>query len=130
LSPPPRPGVNDFDGARLFKLPGNSVFNHEAGESPVAIKTIVLSLAGVRADELRDVSGNGLWFISSTNAGDLVSVRYNDQSNDTVPLRPGNAMIGIPFDRLLFSNAAIAGATATFVVYYLPDLKENPVTLL
>lgn len=88
-----------------------------------APRVLKLDLSIVRANVAFELSGNVLWYQRSTNISDLISVRYGSQDADAVEWQPGNALGGIPFDRLFITNAAIAGAFGSLLVFGIPDQK-------
>jgi hypothetical protein len=79
-------------------------------------KILTLDLSVVRADVEFKISGSGLLYKDSTNVGDRLSIKMTDQ-DDAVPWRPGDGVVGFAFDRLLITNAAQAGASATLVYF-------------
>lgn len=61
--------------------------------------------------------GDTLWYKSSTNYTDFITVTFTDSSNDPIILYPGDAIEGFPFTQLIIANTAIVNAVATLVVF-------------
>lgn len=83
-------------------------------------KAYTFDLSTARADVPIWIPGDLVWMFSSTNATDVLQVRFidtpGDQRNDPIPFHPGNAIGGDPFKGVAISNAAIPGATATLII--------------
>jgi hypothetical protein len=100
-------------GDPLAKLSKSS---SSAAAFPGSIKTRVLDMTVSRVDELLDVGGDVVWYFDADSSNFVVGVRINDQS-DVVPMRPGNAIGGFGFTRLLLSNDAYNSGTATLLIF-------------
>lgn len=98
--------VNDFDSGQTA-IPDRPLF-----------KTLTLSLA-TAGNQTIQLAGNMVWFMSSTNATDLVNIQHNGDC-DPLPWHPGNYLVGPEYasGELVISWAAQAGATAILVVGY------------
>lgn len=57
-----------------------------------------------------------IWIPNSTNTTDVIQVRIQSASRGDIPFLPGSMLAGMPFDKLYFTNAAIAGATMILMV--------------
>lgn len=130
-NPPPVPVTRkqvSFDEQRkLQKIPPASVFQGNA-YAPADPSVFSISLATAQTDVEYPINGNVIWFQSSTNPTDVLSVKFNRTSNVAIPLLPGNALFGIPFQKLFISNSSIGGATATLIV--MQDTPEHPIRVL
>lgn len=106
----PHPSFTDFDN----NLPPSN-------SARPLFKTFTINLA-VAGQQTMQLGGNVIWFLSSTNATDLINVQYNPDS-DPLPFHPGNAMAGPRFSNgeVTLSWSAIAGAVAVMVFGSVPD---------
>lgn len=105
-------------GQKVVPAPGT-------GYTQQLIKKQTISLASTFTDIPYIMSGTILWYITSTNATDAISVRIGDINADPLPWGPGNGIEGLSFDRIFVSNAtAVAGAIATLV--YFSDTPNAP----
>lgn len=107
--PEPKPRSTPFLGA--YDSPPQAT----KGYRSKALKVMTLDLSVARAGQEFKVAGAMLLYRHSTNVSDLVQITNPDAGDDLVPWRPGDGLVGWPFSRLLVTNAAIAGAVATFV---------------
>jgi hypothetical protein len=92
-----------------------------SGDAPkfpvIQPRVITLDLTNARADAEFQVSGNTLWIPNSTNATDLISVKFDNNLDDAIPLLKGNSLQGVPFRKLFITHSAIAAAILTLVVF-------------
>jgi len=81
---------------------------------------IDLDLTTARTDFAINVGGSVVVYADSTAGTDRVSVRFatsdGDQAGVLVPFRPGQFIGGERYSRILLSNAAQAGSTATLLL--------------
>lgn len=115
VPPPDRPELpyKEFRANRA-----DPIFNEfdPPKQTRTIFKTLNISLAVAGSQNLQ-LSGNGIAYISSTNATDIVNVQWNADS-DPVPFHAGNNILNAPFGPgdITLSWSAIAGATAVIVI--------------
>lgn len=83
-------------------------------------RLLSLDLSIARSNIQFQYAGTAIFFCDSTNATDRVSVSF-DPSGDPIPMGGRvNKIIGVPFNQLYVTNAAIPGATATLIIFSPP----------
>jgi hypothetical protein len=89
------------------------------------LRVVTLDLSVVHTDVLlggADVGGNIIFFQYSANVTDKITLKADTKDAQPIPLLPGGKIQGFTFDRLYFSNAAIAGAAgAVLLIANVPD---------
>lgn len=89
------------------------------------IKKQTISLTNAITDQLFNVSGTILWYMTSTNVTDQILIRIGDISADQLPFGPGNGIEGLSFNKIFVTIATpVANAVATLV--YFSDTPEAP----
>jgi hypothetical protein len=89
------------------------------------IKLLPISLAATFTDVPYYISGTILWYMTSTNVTDQLSVRIGSYNADRMPWGPGNGIEGVSYSVVYISNfTGVAGATAQLV--YFSDTPESP----
>lgn len=123
----PAPGLReqDYNAKRRRRLRFNFPFRPAGGNIDPQIYDLTLSVATTNFEI--PIAGNVVKYANSTNVSDLITVRFNRKSAAAVPLRPGDAIDGIAFDRIFVSWAAQSGATASIML--LEDSLEQDVVL-
>jgi hypothetical protein len=115
------PVMKGIPGYRIQSAPGTGQDGYVL-QSP---KKQLISLAATFTDQLFNLSGTILWYLTSTNPTDQLLIRIGSIASDALPWGPGNGLEGIPFSQLFITNpVAVAGATATLV--YMTDTPQTP----
>lgn len=88
----------------------------------LSVKLITLDSA--RAGEEHQMSGTLLWAVDASSSAALLEVQFNDDTSGKVPFRRGLSIGGMPFDKLLLTNAAQVGEWIKLL--YCVDSPEEP----
>lgn len=130
-SPQPAPPTRSFldygaDRAESH-IPSPSVFK-DTGYKNTEPTVLKYDLSVARVDVAVPVAGNLIWYQSSTNTTDIITIKMERTSAVGIPFQPGNKLGGVPFSQLYISNAIIAGAFGFLIL--LQDSPEQPVSVL
>lgn len=106
VSPPPASAL-----AALQPNPAGSHFD------VIQPRVLALDLSTARADAEFSVGGNVVMVSYSTNATDLIFVKFDRPAGDGVPMIAPRSIQGVPFSKLYLTHAAIAGATLYLTVF-------------
>lgn len=110
--------------------PGGSPYPPMDAANPNAgtLKVITVDLSVAHTNFLYSIAGNSFWYKIYTNATDTFSVTFdNTTTNDPLPLVPKDIVQGFPFTKFFITNAAIVGASATIVIFQIPNLTVDEV---
>lgn len=117
------PIVRGIPGQRIATAPGTLGADAYQLQSPKVQK---ISLAATFTDQLFNLSGTVLWYLTSTNTTDSLLIRVGSLAADQLQWGPGNGLEGLPYAQLYITNLiAVAGATAQLV--YFTDTPDKPV---
>ncbi|HEV7298563.1 MAG TPA: hypothetical protein VGN72_04300 [Tepidisphaeraceae bacterium] len=94
-----------------------------AGGVP-SMKSLTLDLSVATTDKEYPISGNVLWYLDSTAAGDRLQVRFDDFGSDPLPWRPGISIVGRTYGRVYLSWAAQPGSIAVLAYTNDPAATE------
>lgn len=95
-------------------IPPTNVFAKPGAVSEPQVYAIPLDNA--QADVIYQFNGNFIWLQSSTNTTDTLTIKFERTSATGIPFLPGNMIRGIPYSKLLISNASIPGAVAFLIL--------------
>lgn len=115
---PEEAGIRYDELRAAYKHLPSSVFEGEQLKPVYKCITLDLSAAGVNYQV--PIYGNLFKFKNSTNATDLLNVRFGTVQNDAIPFLRGQGFDGMFFDSLYLTWDAVPGASAVIVVMFDP----------
>lgn len=115
--------VRGIPGQKIASAPGTIGVDGYQLQSPKVQK---ISLAAAFTDQLYNLSGTVLWYLTSTNVTDSLLFRVGSLAADQLQWGPGNGLEGLPYSQLYITNLVpVPGATAQIV--YFTDSPDKPV---
>lgn len=101
---------------------GAAPLEYGIGGPRIGVKTIALDTA--TTDKEYEIGGNVLWIADATDLDAKISIKYQEQSNDPIPLQKGSFLAGPSFSRLYISWDAQASKTVTLL--YTVERSNRP----
>lgn len=92
---------------------GAAPLEYGIGGPRIGVKTIALDTA--TTDKEYEIGGNVLWIADASDLDAKISIKYQDQTNDSIPIQKGSFLAGPSFSRLYISWTAQAGKTVTLL---------------
>lgn len=93
-------------------------------------RTLNLALTNARTNTRFTMQGTVIQMVEGRNtaggtpvASARVTIRFNEENADAIPFLPGQAIGGIPFNKIFISNDAQAGIECTLLV--ITDSPDN-----
>lgn len=100
---------------------GTAPLEYGEGTPRIGVKTIALDTE--TTNKIYEIGGNIIWVPDASSLDAKVSIRYQEETNDPIPIQAGSFIAGPSFSRLFISWAAQAGETIT--ILYTTDSPQR-----